>query len=143
MTQYHQLHPQNHLTRRQQYYAAFAFLFYVGTLVTSEIETGKQFHPPLSKLDYPLSVDFLGWLIFHKLFAAALLLLIGDILKDKSWRLLSGVAVLEVPECLIYYEQPWSQLNLFGLLIPICCDTFTTCIFSYMVFIKPFIKWKT
>lgn len=142
VTQYLHRLLQNRRTRKHQIYAAFAFLFYIGTLITSEIATGKTFHPPLSKLDYPLSVDFLGWLIFHKLLTAALLLVIGDILKDKAWWLLAIIAVFEVPECLIYYEQPWARLNFFGLLIPLCCDTFTTCIFSYMCFIRPIVKWK-
>lgn len=103
----------------------FSFIL---TLISSQVRTGKTFHPHYS--EYDLNIGFLVWLVTHKIHIAILYLYIAFKLFKRPFLLLAMFGFLEIVECLIFYDKPWFRL----FDIPICCDTFELLIFVIMFY---------
>lgn len=143
MIQYPLHHPLSRLIRNANWYACIAGFFFFGTLITSHWKTNYTFHPPYSSAETVLYIEFLAWLVLHKLFITSILFILAHALKSVPWAVLGAISILEVPECILFYDRAWFYMQLFDLPIPICCDSFTICTFSYMIFIKPIFRWRT
>lgn len=123
---------QNRQTLRVALAAFFAF---VATLITSQLQSGLTYHPPFSALE-PLSVDFLGWLLTHKIERIVLILCVTYLTKERLFGVIACIGALELPEVLVYYEM--TPGHLFD--IPICSDTFTVIAYCTLILKK---LWQT
>lgn len=122
-----------HQSRRIHSWEAIFLFFFVLTLISSHYKTDATYQPPFST--EVLNKGFVAWLIFHKIWIATLLLYISYITRNGFFLVVSGFAYLEIPEVLIFYDQPWFRI----FDIPICCDTFELSAFTIMAF-KQIIK---
>ncbi len=107
--------------------ATAIFFAFCATLITSELKTDLWFKPPFYK-DL-LSVDFLGWLTTHKIERAIHIFIIGYLLKEWRFYIVSAIALLEIPEALTYYDNALGYV----LHIPVCCDSFTVIVLVYII----------